>query len=170
VSDLTHPSGLGPAPKLELIADVAPEFSTEVDLALLDDVLRRALRAEGIRGEVELSLVVTSDAEVQDLNRQYRGIDQPTDVLSFSQLDGVPGPGTPGFPTTGPLALGDIVISGDRVRAQATDYGHSQRRELAYLAVHGLLHLLGYDHETEPERQKMREKEEAALADVPRAP
>jgi probable rRNA maturation factor len=64
--------------------------------------------------------------------------------------------------------LGDVIISGDRVRSQAADYGHSVRRELAYLAVHGLLHLVGYDHETESERQTMRLAEEAALASVPR--
>jgi probable rRNA maturation factor len=152
--------------------DVAAPFADEVDSSLLERVLARALAAEGIAGPVEVSLVVTDDAAVHALNRQYRGIDQPTDVLSFSQVEG---PGTAGRadsafprPPNEALPLGDIVISGDRAREQAREYGHSRRRELAYLAVHGLLHLLGYDHEIEADRQLMRTKEEAALVEVPR--
>ena len=165
----------GPGPEsrsddveLVLDLDVSEPFVDEVDPELLDRVLRRALTREGVAGPVEVSLVVTDDAEVHDLNRHYRGVDQPTDVLSFSQVEAPAA--SAAFPSVGaaPRPLGDIVISGDRVRAQAVEYGHSQRRELAYLAVHGLLHLLGYDHETEAERQAMREREEAALVDVPR--
>jgi probable rRNA maturation factor len=149
---------------------VDPAFEAEVDRSLLETVLARALAAEELSGPVEVSLVVTDDAELQELNQRYRGEDRPTDVLSFPQSEDSSSGGGPGFPTLLPGArpLGDVVISGDRVRAQAADYGHSQRRELAYLAVHGLLHLLGYDHETEPERQRMRTKEEAALSEVPR--
>lgn len=153
-------------PSLNLALDVDPTFESEVDTDLLDRVLNKALAEQGITGPVEVSLVVTDDGEVQQLNREYRGVDRPTDVLSFPQGE----PVGDSFPLVGPAPrpLGDIVISGDRVRAQAADYGHSQRRELAYLAVHGLLHLLGFDHETEPDRERMRDAEESALAEIPR--
>jgi probable rRNA maturation factor len=159
-----------PGPEAVVINfDVADEFDDEVDRALIDTVVRRALQSEGASGTIEVSVVVTDDATVHQLNRDYRGVDVPTDVLSFSQLEGTPGAGD-SFPTPpGEVRLlGDIVVSGDRVRAQSAEFGHSQRRELAYLIVHGLHHLLGYDHETEPERQAMRRAEEAALEIVPR--
>ena len=159
-------------PALDLELDVAEPFADEVERPMLERVLARALVAEGIVGAVEVSLVVTDDAEVHALNRQYRGIDRPTDVLSFSQLEAPSTAETAAAsfprPSGDALTLGDIVISGDRVREQAREYGHTHRRELAYLAVHGLLHLLGYDHETPSDRLVMRAKEEAALADVPR--
>jgi probable rRNA maturation factor len=150
--------------------DVAEPFEADVDRGLIADVVRRALAAAGVTGEVELSLVVTGDAEIWQLNREYRGIDQPTDVLSFSQIEPAIGNAESIFPSVPgeTRLLGDVVISGDRVRAQAADYGHGQRRELAYLTVHGLLHLLGYDHETEADRQIMRQAEESALMTVPR--
>ena len=156
-----------PPLELTLELDVAPEFETDVDVDLLESVLTRALVAQKVSGAVELSLVITDNAELQELNRHYRGIDAPTDVLSFSQDETAEGDA---FPTIDAVArpLGDIIISGDRVREQAIDYGHSQRRELAYLAVHGLLHLLGYDHETEEAKDQMRTAEESALEAVPR--
>ncbi len=157
------------SPPLIVNLDVAPAFETEVAPDLLEEVLTRAVRQVGLTGPAEVSVVVTDDAEIHRLNRQYRGVDAPTDVLSFSQTEPGPGEEAGGFPhPPGVQVLGDVVISGDRVRAQAAEYGHSQQRELAYLAVHGLLHLLGYDHETEPDRQRMRQAEEAALATVPR--
>src|SRR5579883_146589 len=150
---------------LKLDLDVAPCFEKEVARDFLCGVLERVLATQGVTGLVELSVVVTDDAQIQTLNREYRGKDCPTDVLSFSQLEGVDNfPHAPGEARL----LGDIVISYDRVRAQAAEYGHSEKRELAYLAVHGLLHLLGFDHETEPGRQKMRRAEEEALAQIPR--
>ncbi len=164
----TTPSSPGEL-TVSLNLDVAAPFEGEVDPELLTSVIRKALEAEGTTGAVEIGVVVTGDPEIQELNRDYRGIDAPTDVLSFSQLE--PGPGQiDGFPIPAGEArlLGDIVISGDRVRSQAADYGHSQRRELAYLAVHGVLHLLGYDHETDEEKERMRRSEEKALASVPR--
>jgi probable rRNA maturation factor len=159
-------------PPLDLVLelDVAPRFEADVDVKLLESVLTSALVAHGVTGAVELSLVITDDAELQELNRQYRGIDAPTDVLSFSQEESAAGHETDAFPTIEAVArpLGDVIISGDRVRDQAREYGHDHRRELAYLAVHGLLHVLGYDHETEEARQMMRAAEEQALAAIPR--
>jgi probable rRNA maturation factor len=166
---MSDPPNRGPGPPdLTIALDVEPAFENEVDPELLQRALALALASEGVTGPVEVSLVITDDAEVHALNRQYRGVDRPTDVLSFSQIEAAPE--IEAFPgvAAAPRPLGDIIISGDRVREQAREYGHSHRRELAYLAVHGLLHLLGYDHETEAERQRMRQKEEAALVDVPR--
>ena len=119
-----------------------------------EDVLPPATR------RLEVSLLLTDDATLHRLNRRFRAVDGATDVLSFSQLEGAPH----ASPRGGTLPLGDIAISVERVRRQAEDYGHGFERELGYLFVHGLLHLLGYDHETEDERVTMRRGEEAALS------
>ncbi len=151
-----------PPVEVNLLAEVKPEFANLVPLQILRRVVERALAAEGIDQPVEISLVITDDAEIRRLNAAYRGIDRPTDVLSFPQT--VPGEETPFVSPPGQAEqLGDIVISFPRARQQAEEYGHSLERELSYLTVHGLLHLLGYDHEKEDERRVMREKEEAAL-------
>lgn len=106
----------------------------------------------------EVSVLLTDDAEIRSLNRQYRGIDKPTDVLSFSQLEGDAVP-----PRNGPLILGDIVISLDRTREQAGDSGVSVEKELRRLFIHGLLHLVGYDHEGSPEEAKKMKNMEDRL-------
>jgi probable rRNA maturation factor len=113
----------------------------------------------GIR-RAEASLLLADDATLQALNRQYRAIDRPTDVLSFAQLEG---PDRQALATGPTLQLGDVAVSVERARRQAATYGHAFDRELAYLFVHGLLHLLGYDHEADEERAAMRRVEEAAL-------
>lgn len=133
-----------------------------LDCALAEQAVRAVLQAEGVTGPLELSVLIADDARLQALNRAYRGVDAPTDVLSFAD-DGAATPfvGQP----EGPRYLGDIAISLDRVLAQATEYGHSPARELAYLAAHGALHLLGYDHERGPaDAAAMRAREEAAMA------
>lgn len=155
--------------QLRLNVEIDAPYAGKVDEALLRRVIERALAAEGVQGPVEITLVVTDDEEVRHLNAHYRGIDQTTDVLSFP----LEAPGGPTFvtPPGQPRHLGDVVISFPRAAEQAAEYGHSLRRELAYLAVHGTLHLLGYEHEeVEAEREAMRRKEEAALAEVPRTP
>ena len=116
-------------------------------------------------------MLVTSDAEIHRLNRELRRVDRATDVLSFPALELTPGvlpdPEEDADPGTGRVALGDMVISLEHVKAQAREYGHSNRRELAYLAVHSVLHLLGYDHLDEgPEKARMRAREEAILAEL----
>ena len=121
----------------------------------LESLLRRAVRVSLRRmvGDTdwEVSLVLTDDKGIQKLNRVHRGIDQPTDVLSFPQLPGKAGQeGT----VQGKL-LGDIIISVERAAAQAVDYGHSYEREMAFLTVHGMLHLLGMDHIEEGDRARM---------------
>lgn len=112
--------------------------------------------------DAEVSLTLTDDARIWELNRTYRGVDQPTDVLSFAlQEQDEEEPDIIGFEDN---ALGDIVISVERAREQAAEYGHSLEREIVYLAVHGTLHLLGFDHETEAKKGKMRQQEEAVMA------
>jgi len=155
-----------------VLSDISP--GDVVDL--ITRVCRRALESEGWSA-AEVSVVVTGDDEIRRLNREYRGIDAPTDVLSFPLLEELGEelpPGSPPGPQHalwtagegGAPARGDIVISLERAKAQAEEYGHSLQREIAFLTVHGLLHLLGYDHESEEPERVMRAKEEAILASL----
>jgi probable rRNA maturation factor len=108
--------------------------------------------------DAELSVLVTDDREIRDLNRRYRGKDMATDVLSFSQSEGEGG--------TDSNLLGDVVISWDRAVSQGEEYGHGTRAELRRLLVHGVLHLFGFDHEGNGEKaDRMKELEEKFLGD-----
>ena len=113
---------------------------------------------------------LTNDETIRQINLDMREVDRPTDVLSFPAFDLTPGelPGPEDAdPGTGLVPLGDMVISMERVAAQAKEYGHSNRRELAYLTVHSVLHLLGYDHLDEgPQKAQMRAREEAIMAEL----
>lgn len=135
--------------------------------AFLRKVIREALAAEGIDFPCEVDVRLTNDAGIHAINLDMRNIDQPTDVLSFPAFDLQPGElpaPEDADPGTGLVPLGDMVISMERVAAQAKEYGHSNRRELAYLAVHSVLHLLGYDHMDDgPMKAQMRAREEAIL-------
>jgi probable rRNA maturation factor len=124
-------------------------------------VLNKAAEALGVGEHAEVSVVFADDEYIQELNRQYRGKDTPTDVLSFA-LDEGEEPGVVGGPEE--TLLGDIVISLETATRQAEDFGHSLERELAYLTVHGMLHLVGYDHEDEDQKLIMRRQEEDILA------
>lgn len=108
----------------------------------------------------EVSVTLTDDAYIQKLNQQYRQMDRPTDVLSFALNEGVE-PEIAGGPDIN--VLGDILLSVERAKAQAAEYGHSLRREIAFLTVHGMLHLLGYDHIEEAERQKMEQEQKMVM-------
>ena len=116
----------------------------------------------------EIDVSITGDAGIRQINADMRDVDAPTDVLSFPMFDLKPGDKPSerdADPATGLVPLGDMCISFERVKAQAREYGHSNRRELAYLAVHSVLHLLGYDHLDEgPMKARMREREEAILS------
>ena len=135
--------------------------------AFVRKVIRTALAAEGVDFPCEVDVLVTYDARIHELNREQRGIDQPTDVLSFPAFDLRPGAlpePADADPGSGLVPLGDMVVSLERAAAQAKEYGHSNRRELAYLTVHSVLHLLGYDHLDEgPQKAQMRAKEEEIL-------
>ena len=120
---------------------------------------KAAARLEGLSALTEVSVTFVDDGMIQMLNRDYRGIDAPTDVLSFPQDDDGGFEAVPGMPRM----LGDIIISLQRARDQAAEYGHDVNREVMYLAVHGFLHLLGYDHDSPEEQKRMREQEERIL-------
>lgn len=143
-----------------IVSNIQEKVSVDIDLEhLLARVVTQALGRHDIPENAEVSLVFVDDDYIADLNRQYRGIDGPTDVLSFAMLEG---PAMPGEEDE--LLLGDVVISLETARRQAGEYGHSLAREVAYLTVHGVLHLLGYDHETPSDKQKMRTQEETILS------
>ena len=138
--------------------------------SFLRKVIRAALNAEGVETPCEVNELVTNDAVIRQINLDMRGVDTPTDVLSFPMFDLTPGDKPPeedADPATGLIPLGDMCISLERAKAQAKEYGHSNRRELAYLAVHSVLHLLGYDHLDEgPEKARMRGREEDIMAEL----
>jgi probable rRNA maturation factor len=134
----------------------------------LKKTVREALKLEKINCPCEVNILITGESGIREINRNMRKLDMPTDVLSFPAFDFSPGAFSvkPEMkdPDTGMLPLGDIVISMDAARAQAGLYGHSIKRETAYLTVHSVLHLLGYDHTDEgAQKQKMREREEAVM-------
>lgn len=140
------------------IADVQTQrpLTDEMQEAL-QRLLADAAGDEGVDGEVSLSFV--DDAEIHRLNRDFREVDRPTDVLSFALEEDDAFPHFPGEDRQ----LGDIVISVPRALEQAEAYGHSFERELGFLAVHGWLHLIGYDHQTDEEARAMFDKQEAVL-------
>ena len=130
-------------------------------LPFLRRAVTLAVRAGGEAGPAEVSLTLTDDARVQELNRDYRGQDRPTDVLSFSLLEGeAPAPTPPGEPRL----LGDVVLSLDTAERQAVENGVSLRREVAWLISHGVLHLLGFDHPDARRRARMKAREDQVLA------
>ncbi len=137
------------------------ELSQE-NLTFLSDVLQYGLELHQ-QSAVEMGVILVDDEYIRELNLKYRGIDQPTDVLSFAMNEELAE--SPAFVAQGgPILLGDIYISVERAREQAESYGHSLNRELCYLGTHGLLHLLGYDHQTPEETELMRVEEERILA------
>jgi probable rRNA maturation factor len=140
--------------------EVDEPYAGEVDIAALEQLAGHVLRGEAVAAPAEVSIWITDEAELHALNRQYRNKDSSTDVLSFGNDDGdtafVSAPDQPRY-------LGDLAISFPHVVRQAEEYGHSRQRELGYLMTHGLLHLLGYDHEESDDTARMRGREEALL-------
>lgn len=129
----------------------------------LEEILYKAVEAaldhEGWQHDYEVSLSFVDNKEIQELNKTYRGKDYPTDVLSFPMVD-------EDSPLQEEKILGDIVISVEKAIEQAEEYGHSLYREITFLTVHSMFHLMGYDHMTEDEERIMREKEEAVLTKI----
>lgn len=131
---------------------------------LLKKAVVTALEYEDFGRDAELSLSFVTNEEIHQLNSEYRGVDRPTDVLSFPMIDGDADEGDIDM-YSGAVVLGDIIISAEKAVEQAAAYGHSVERELAFLAVHSVLHLLGYDHERSPEEEKdMFERQEKILS------
>ena len=145
-----------------------PGAANDANCALIRRTIRTALAAEGLTAPCEVDVLLTDDDGIHEINRELRQVDRPTDVLSFPEFELTPGqlPGPEDAdPGTGLIPLGDMVLSMERVAAQAREYGHSKRRELSYLVTHSVLHLLGYDHLYEgPMKAQMRAREEAIMA------
>ena len=135
--------------------------------AFIRRVIRTALQSEGVTLPCEVDVFVTNDRGIHQINKEQRNVDAPTDVLSFPALELRPGElptAEDADPGTGLIPLGDMALSYERVAAQAKEYGHSNRRELAYLVTHSVLHLLGSDHLDEgPQKALMREHEEIVM-------
>ncbi len=153
-------------------------FEEEGDIKLplpCEELAKRVIEAAadyvGCPYETEVNLLLTMDAEIQEMNQEFREIDRATDVLSFPMID-YEAPAEFDFletavdafhPESGELMLGDIVISKEKVLAQAEEYGHSIEREYAFLIAHSMLHLFGYDHMEDAERIVMEEKQREIL-------
>lgn len=139
--------------------------------SLLERIVATALEAEGFPAEIQLSVTFTDEASIQEINRNFREKDAATDVLSFPMLQFAGGSGYEHLlpesadqdPESGELLLGDIVLCIPKVFAQAREYGHSIKREFAFLLVHSLLHLMGYDHIEEADRAAMEERQRSIM-------
>ena len=127
------------------------------NLEVLEPLLTYALEVENV-DNLEFNVIIINNEEIHKINKEYRGIDRPTDVISFALEDFKDIKYENDY-----RVLGDIYISIDKVKEQAKEYGHSEKRELAFLAVHGLLHLLGYDHMEKEDEKVMFSKQELIL-------
>lgn len=141
-----------------------PEAEREQIQGYFERGISEAIRVAEGSEEAEVSLTLVDDQRIHELNREYRGVDRPTDVLSFALQDEAEG--EPEILDFEDEILGDIIISVERARLQAEEYGHSFERELVYLAVHGTLHLLGYNHEVEEDKMEMRRQEETVMNQI----
>ncbi|MEC5261049.1 rRNA maturation RNase YbeY [Bacillus amyloliquefaciens] len=147
-----------------LLIDIVDETNSVSADALqeVEKLLQFAAKKEGVQDQAEVSVTIVTNNEIREINRDYRGKDTPTDVISFALEE----EGEDEVEIVGadmPPVLGDIIISADRTKEQAEEYGHSFMRELGFLAVHGFLHLLGYDHMTKEEEEEMFSKQKDLL-------
>lgn len=141
--------------------------------SIIKKCIQATLAAEGVTADCEINVLVTNDRGIHAINQGSRGIDRPTDVLSFPMFQLEAGDPPEDWEdyldiATGLCPLGDMCISLERATAQAKEFGHSARREVGYLTIHSMLHLLGYDHLDEgPQKRQMRAREEAIAAQIP---
>lgn len=153
--------------RLSVEIDLTSDVDISEDLtALIELTALRVIATEGFNGNYIVAVTLVSDERIRELNRAHRKVDAVTDVLSFPLL------GDDGaefiLPDGAPIHLGDVVLDLEQARRQADDYGHAFEREIAYLTAHGVLHLLGHDHEDDEDRVAMRTREEEILVDLPR--
>ena len=147
-------------------------LENDQDKIIIDDALKERLiaglnavaRLHGLTEQTEVDITIVDDEEIHRLNREYRDVDRPTDVLSFALDEGDDEPEL--VDALEEHLLGDIIISAETAQRQGEEFGHGLTREVVYLAVHGLLHLLGYDHMKEEDKVIMRAKEEEALREI----
>jgi probable rRNA maturation factor len=156
-SAMPGPSASAPDLTVDVVVDSDGWPPEAVLVGLVEEALAAAARrAAGALGPCEVAVAFADDARVRELNRDFRGKDKPTNVLSF------PAPATPGMP--GPRALGDIVLARETVAAEAAADGKPLEHHIRHLVVHGFLHLLGYDHETDADADRMEGLESEVLA------
>ncbi|MBR1852350.1 MAG: rRNA maturation RNase YbeY [Lachnospiraceae bacterium] len=159
---------------VEFDEEIQNDFPFEIE-PLVKQIAEQVLTSEGCQYETCVNVLVTDNARIREFNREYREIDRETDVLSFPNMDF----DTPGDfqlaeereadyfdPDSGELILGDIILSVDKIREQAVSYGHSEKREFAFLVAHSMFHLCGYDHMTEEDAALMEQKQEKVLLDL----
>lgn len=149
---------------MQIISNDEHGLLTDAQIELVESILVHAALEEEVEEPSELSVTFLTNDEIQAINREWRGKDAPTDVISFAfdemgedEMDFM-------LDEDEPRLLGDLLISVERCREQAADYGHSFERELGFLAIHGFLHLLGYDHMTPEEEAEMTVRQELVLA------
>jgi len=156
---------------MEINVLIDEDFRAHLEAGWLAEVARQVLIAEQASPNAELSLVITGQEGVRQLNRDYLNRDRPTDVIAFSMLAGLPGEGeadAPPFvaPPDGVLHLGEVIISYPQAVIQAEEHKHPVKKEVALLIVHGMLHLLGYDHEKAEAKRCMRAREREILDSI----
>ena len=149
----------------EFIFDYTDESLLEEQESVMKCAVDAALKAEGFTMDCEISVVITDNEGIREINNEHRGIDSPTDVLSFPQYDFI-SPTVFAEELYEPVMLGDIVISKERLKVQAEEIGNSFEDELAYLTVHSVLHLLGYDHMEEQDKKLMRQHEKMIVQEI----
>lgn len=143
---------------MKLIID-GERLPKEEFIEVMEKAATLCLDRENVKNNLlEISVTFVDEAEIKEINNQFRQIDSVTDVLSFPQFEF-----TGDIPENGPVVLGDVVICEQQAKKQAEDFGHSYQRELIYLFVHSMFHLLGYDHMQEDEKIEMREAEEEIM-------
>jgi probable rRNA maturation factor len=142
---------------------VEEKFRGVVDGGWVKEIVRQVLKAEEVATPYEVSVVLTDSETVKQLNRDYRGVDEPTDVLAFHMLPQKGIDDSFALPPDDVTRLGEVIISYPQAAEQAREQGHTTEKELALLVIHGILHLTGYDHEEPEEESKMREKERELL-------
>ena len=153
---------------MRLVIRIDRDFQERVDKKWLRRLVRESLGAHGLQIQVELSLLITDDATVRELNRTYRGKDKTTDVLSFALEADRRGDAAAGFvmPPGEIVHLGEVIVSYPKAAEQAAERNHAVEDELALLVVHGVLHLLGYDHDKPAREREMRSLEQRVLSAV----
>ena len=152
---------------MEIIISKEPE-TIDIDKSIIEDI-KRAVETIGKLYDVkdsEVSITLTNNETIHELNRDYRGIDRPTDVLSFAFHESDEPEIITDDIDKAVDTLGDIIISVEMAKTQAEDYGHSLRREIVFLTVHGMLHLLGYDHMEEKDRLEMEKEQEYIMSQL----
>ena len=154
---------------IPVTADI-PGAANERNCALIRKVIRTALAAEGVSVPCEVDVLLTNDENIHQINKDMRDVDRATDVLSFPMNELTPGDFDPEMcetdPDSGLILLGDMMISVPRCQEQGEEFGHGYEREIMYLTVHSVLHLLGYDHVDEGEmKRRMRQREKEIMGD-----